>query len=69
MEGLNQVKINDIVIFDGYLVDVFIQKNDGSHSRGSSSRTRTDLGFGFKGTGSCEIFYVTRVEIDGRVFE
>ena len=56
-ESLKSVQPGDIVVFNGYLVEVRAQDN----WRWRSSLTRSDTG-----DGACELVYVTSFEVRGR---
>lgn len=53
---VKKIKKDDYVQVDGYLVNVYWKKNDGSYFRWNTSTTRND-----DGNGACEIIYVTNV--------
>ena len=62
-KALRQIQENDLVYLEGYLVDLQVQ--DGSREgRVSTSLTRDD-----KGAGACEILYVERLILDGRLYK
>ncbi len=55
-------KKNDVIVLEGYLVNV-LGKYKGGNVTWRSSETRTDIG-----NGSCEIMYVTSVKIDTNIY-
>lgn len=62
-KALRQIQKDDWVYLEGYLVDLRVR--DGSREgQVSTSLTRDD-----KGAGACEILYVKRLILDGRLYE
>jgi hypothetical protein len=66
MGGLLQIKIDDIVKIDGYLVDIYTTK---SELVAHTSMSRTDTDATSRGSGSCEDLYVTQVQIGNKVYK
>lgn len=64
MSALMQLKKNNTVKLDGYLVDLFY---DGQFIRTSLSRSDTNPTS--RGNGACEIMYVKRVQIGNYIYE
>ena len=62
-KALRQVEKNDLVYLEGYLVDLHVH-NDARQGSVSTSLTREDTG-----AGACEILYVERLVMDGRLYE
>jgi len=56
--GLKSVRENQVVYFEGYLVDIH-----GPDGVWKTSKTRSDTGMG-----SCEVFYVTKMMINEKVY-
>ena len=55
---VKKVRRGDHVKLEGYLVDVYAEKSNGTWFAWNSSTSRTDTG-----DGACEVFYVTKAEI------
>ncbi len=55
-EKIHNIKEGDYVRIEGYLVNIYGQKNDGHYFKWNTSTTRSDTG-----NGACEIIYVTNV--------
>lgn len=66
MAGLLNIKRNDIVKLDGYLVDIYTDKSE-LVARTSLSRTDTDPTS--RGSGACEDMYVTQVQINDKIYK
>lgn len=66
MGGLLQIKKNDIVKIDGYLVDIYTDK---SELVAKTSLSRNDTNVSSRGSGACEDMYVKRVQIGNKVYE
>lgn len=66
MAGLLSIKKNDIVKLDGYLVDIYTDKNE-LVARTSMSRTDTDPTS--RGSGACEDMYVRQVQIGNKIYK
>ena len=66
MAGLLSIKKNDIVKLDGYLVDIYTDKNE-LVARTSMSRTDTDPTS--RGSGACEDMYVKQVQIGNKIYK
>lgn len=66
MGGLLQIKKNDIVKIDGYLVDIYTDK---SELVAYTSLSRTDTNASSRGSGACEDMYVTQVQIGNKVYK
>ncbi len=65
MGGLLQIKKNDIVKIDGYLVDIYTDK---SELVARTSMSRTDTNASSRGSGACEDMYVTQVQIGNKIY-
>lgn len=65
MGGLLKIKKNDIVKLNGYLVDIYTDKNE---LVARTSMTRTDNDATSRGYGACEDMYVERVQIGNRIY-
>ncbi len=65
MGGLLQIKKNDIVKIDGYLVDIYTDK---SELIAYTSMSRTDTNASSRGSGACEDMYVTQVQIGNKIY-
>jgi len=61
--AVKSVKKKDAVVLEGYLVNIQ-GSYKGRDVRWNSSLSRTDTG-----NGSCELFYVTKVRIESKVYE
>lgn len=60
--GLASIKVGQVISLEGYLVN--IDGNDGGNTVWwHSSRTRTD-----SGDGSCELFYVNKISVNGKTY-
>lgn len=55
-KSIKSIKEDDYVKIDGYLVNIYATKSDGSYRYWNSSTTRTD-----SGDGACEVIYVKNV--------
>ena len=66
MGGLLKIKKNDIVKIDGYLVDIYTDKNE---LIARTSMSRTDTNPTSRGSGACEDMYVTQVQIGNKVYK
>ena len=53
---IKMIKKNDYIRIDGYLVNAYCRRNDGSYFTWNTSTSRND-----SGNGACEIIYVTNV--------
>ena len=53
---IKSIKENDFVKIDGYLVNVYCKKSNGSYFYWNSSTSRSD-----SGNGACEVIYVTNI--------
>jgi hypothetical protein len=62
-KALRQVEKNDVIYLEGYLVDLQVRGGN-REGRVSTSLTRED-----SGAGACEILYVERLVMDGRMYE
>ncbi|MEO0185034.1 MAG: hypothetical protein ABIL20_04480 [candidate division WOR-3 bacterium] len=60
---LGRIKKNDTIELSGYLVDINGSKN-GNKYWWYSSMSRNDTG-----AGSCEVIYLTRIRLSGKVYE
>lgn len=65
MGALLTIKINDIVKFDGYLVDIYTAKNQ---LVANTSLSRTDTDPTSRGSGACEDMYVKQVQINNKIY-
>lgn len=65
MGGLLQIKKNDIVKIDGYLVDIYTDK---SELVAYTSMSRSDTNASSRGSGACEDMYVTQVQIGNKIY-
>jgi len=63
-KALSLGRKGDQVVLDGYLVNVVLGKKGRTIGVWNTSLDRTD-----KGSGACEIIYLTRLRINDRVFE
>lgn len=69
MSVLYKIKKYDVVKMQGYLVDIYKDGNlivMTSLSRGDTDGTSRGYG---RGGGSCEVFYVTSIEKDGKLYK
>lgn len=66
MGGLLQIKKNDVVKIDGYLVDIYTDKSD---LVAYTSLSRTDTNASSRGGGACEDMYVTQVQIGNKIYK
>lgn len=66
MGGLLQIKKNDIVKIDGYLVDIYTDK---SELVAYTSMSRSDTNASSRGSGACEDLYVTQVQIGNKIYK
>ena len=66
MGGLLQIKKNDIVKIDGYLVDIYTDK---SELVARTSMSRTDTNPTSRGSGACEDMYVTQIQIGDKIYK
>ena len=66
MGGLLQIKKNDIVKLDGYLVDIYTDK---SELVAYTSMSRSDTNASSRGSGACEDMYVTQVQIGNKIYK
>ena len=57
-DKVKKIREGDRVMLEGYLVDVYGEKPDGSWFEWNTSTSRDDTG-----NGACEVFYVTDVQI------
>ncbi len=55
---LEKIKRGDRVKLEGYLVDVYAERDDGAWFEWNTSTSRLDTG-----DGACEVFYITKIEI------
>jgi hypothetical protein len=62
--ALSKARKKDLVIIDGYLVNVVALDKKNNISNWNSSLSRQDTG-----NGACEIIYVTRLRLNDRVYE
>ncbi len=60
---LRQVEKNDLVYLEGYLVDLQV-RDDGRVGHVNTSLSREDTG-----AGACELLYVERLVVNGRLYE
>ena len=67
MGALLKVKEDDVVKLDGYLTDIYDAKT--STLIAKTSMTRKDKDRNSRGSGACENMYVTRVQLDGKIYE
>lgn len=65
MGGLLQIKKNDTVKIDGYLVDIYTDK---SELVAYTSMSRHDTNASSRGSGACEDMYVTQVQIGNKIY-
>ena len=65
MGALLRIKKNDIVKIDGYLVDIYTDKNE---LVAKTSLSRTDTDPTSRGSGACEDMYVKRVQINNKIY-
>lgn len=65
MGGLLQIKKNDVVKIDGYLVDIYTDK---SELVAYTSMSRSDTNASSRGSGACEDMYVTQVQIGNKIY-
>ena len=66
MGALLKIKKNDIVKLDGYLVDIYTDKNE---TVAKTSMSRTDTDPTSRGYGACEDMYVKQVQIGNKVYK
>lgn len=66
MGGLLQIKKNNVVKIDGYLVDIYTDK---SELIAYTSLSRYDTNATSRGSGACEDMYVTRLQIGNKIYE
>lgn len=66
MGGLLQIKKNDIVKLDGYLVDIYTDK---SETVALTSMSRYDTDTSSRGYGACEDMYVKQVQIGDKIYK
>ena len=66
MGGLLKIKKNDIVKLDGYLVDIYTDKNE---TVALTSMSRYDSDTTSRGYGACEDMYVKQVQIGDKVYK
>lgn len=57
-DKVKKIRQGDRVKLEGYLVDIYAEKPDGSWFEWNTSSSRSD-----SGNGACEVFYVTDVQI------
>jgi hypothetical protein len=62
-KALRQVEKNDLVYLEGYLVNLQV-RDDGRVGHVNTSLSREDTG-----AGACELLYVERLVVDGRLYE
>ena len=66
MGALLKLRKNDIVKIDGYLVDTYTDKSELiSHT----SMSRHDSNATSRGSGACEVMYVTQVQIGDKIYK
>jgi conserved exported protein of unknown function len=65
MGALLRIKKNDIVKIDGYLVDIYTDKNE---LVAKTSLSRTDTDPTSRGSGACEDMYVKQVQINNKIY-
>lgn len=65
MGALLRIKKNDIVKIDGYLVDIYTDKNE---LVAKTSLSRTDTDPTSRGYGACEDMYVKQVQINNKIY-
>ena len=66
MGALLQIKKNDTVKIDGYLVDIYTDK---SEVIARTSLSRSDKNTTSRGYGACEIMYVKQVQIRDKIYK
>lgn len=66
MGALLTIKKNSIVKLDGYLVDIYTDKNE---LVARTSMSRHDKDSTSRGSGACEDMYVTKVQIDNKIYK
>lgn len=66
MGGLLQIKKNNVVKIDGYLVDIYTSK---SELVAHTSMSRTDTNATSRGSGACEDMYVKQVQIGNKIYK
>ena len=66
MGALLQIKKNDTVKIDGYLVDIYTDK---SEVIARTSLSRSDKNTTSRGYGACEIMYVEQVQIRDKIYK
>lgn len=66
MAGLLKIKRNNIVKLDGYLVDIYTDKNE---LIAKTSLSRKDTDPTSRGSGACEDMYVTQVQIGNKIYK
>ena len=67
MGALLKVKEDDLVKLDGYLVDIYDAKT--SQLIAKTSMTRKDRDVNSRGSGACENMYVTRIQLEDKIYE
>ncbi len=66
MGGLLSIRKNDIVKLDGYLVDIYTDKNE---LIAKTSLSRTDTNPTSRGSGACEDMYVNQVQVGNKLYK
>lgn len=66
MGALLTIKKNDTVKLDGYLVDIYTDKNE---NVARTSMSRQDKDSTSRGSGACEDMYVTQVQLGNKIYK
>lgn len=66
MGGLLQIKKNNVIKIDGYLVDIYTDKNE---PIAYTSLSRTDTNASSRGSGACEDMYVIQIQIGNKIYK
>ncbi len=56
-EDINKIKVGDYIVIEGQLINLMCELTSNTFIKYNTSTVRTD-----KGTGACEVIYVTKVE-------